>query len=614
MTGNNAVTLIHALMSGLRLLCVLPLIVSVACSDVAAQEREVRIGVIDTFNPHFSSETLEPTLAFMRSKLPQYDFVTVTIHTANPAEGLAAKKVDFFIATAGIFSELQQTVGAKHIATRRRTEAGNPAESVASVFIVKSGRTDLNTFSDLKGKKVVASQINSFDGWQIAMGRLVDEGYDWRNFFSKRRYTHFQIPDVVLDVLSGSADVGIIGACTLETLENGGWIDKGALRVIGDKQDSSFPCRRSTDLYPDIVVGALEEASADVVRDVTVALLTMPPASNYDWSVASNFKAVNVLFRKLEIGQYAYLHDRSWPALWERHKEKFFVFMLLLALFAVHEVRLNFLVRKRTQELRIALKEKEMSELDARESRERLSRLERSGAISQLSSMIAHELKQPIGSILNYVSGLQDYWRKTGVHDETSCMALDRTREEAERICSIVDRVRAYAKHKDEPMRRVNLTEAAERAVKTFSGNWNDCVSLRKHLERDVFVLGHSLELELSALNLLKNAAYAVHSCDQPWVSIRTERKGGKAVLEVADNGPKLDDEAFSKLKQISDSVKVDGLGLGLAIVRDIADRHGAELVFKRGGDRGLTVQFIMDLAEGDEIARNSDIVANTLR
>lgn len=573
------------------------------CSFVCAEgsQREVRIGVIDTFNPHFSSETLEPTLAFMRTKMPQYDFATVTIHTANPAESLAAKKVDFFIATAGIFSELQQTIGAKHIATRRRTQVGNPAESVASVFIVRSDRNDLRTFADLKGKKVVASQFNSFDGWQIAMGRLVEEGYDWRSFFSEKRFTHFQIPDVVLDVLSGNADVGIIGACTLENLEDGGWIERNALRVIGEKSDATFPCRRSTDLYPDIVVGALEDAPPDVVRDVTVALLTMPPESNYDWSVASNFKAVNALFRKLEIGQYAYLHHQTWPALWERHKEKFFVFVFLLVLFVAHEFRLNVLVRRRTEELRVALAEKEQADLDARESRERLSRLERSGAISQLSSMIAHELKQPIGSILNYMSGLQDYWRKTGVHDEVSRMALNRTREEAERICEIVDRVRAYAKHQDQPMGLVNLSEAAERAVNTFSRNWNEDVVLSKQLETNLFVLGHSLELELSALNLLKNAAYAVHSCDQPVVTIRTERRNGKAVLEVSDNGPKLDDEAFQQLRRISDSVKVDGLGLGLAIVRDIADRHGAELLFTRGDERGLFVQFIMDLAEEEE-------------
>ena len=304
-------------MSFLRVLLIL---CALTCVDATGAEREVRIGVIDTFNPHFSSETLGPTLAFMRAKLPQYDFVTDTIHTAKPVESMKDRKVDFFIATAGIFSELQQTIGAKHIATRRRTQAGNPAESVASVFIVKAERRDLKTFADLKGKKVVASQSNSFDGWQIAMGRLADEGYDWRTFFSERRFTHFQIPDVVLDVLSGNADVGIIGACTLENLESEGWIEKDALRVVGDKSDGTFPCRRSTDLYPDIVVGALEEARADVVRDVTVALLTMPPESNYDWSVASNFKAVNDLFRKLEIGQYAYLHDRRFdkPCMMQR--------------------------------------------------------------------------------------------------------------------------------------------------------------------------------------------------------------------------------------------------------------------------------------------------------
>jgi len=41
----------------------------------------------------------------------------------------------------------------------------------------------------------------------------------------------------------------------------------------------------------------------------------------------------------------------------------------------------------------------------------------------------------------------------------------------------------------------------------------------------------------------------------------------------VADNGPKLDDEAFARLTQASDSTS-GGLGLGLGIIRSIADAH----------------------------------------
>lgn len=52
-----------------------------------------------------------------------------------------------------------------------------------------------------------------------------------------------------------------------------------------------------------------------------------------------------------------------------------------------------------------------------------------------------------------------------------------------------------------------------------------------------------------------------------------------------------------------------DGLGLGLAIVRDIADRHSAELAFHRGAECGLTVRLVMDAAGGTDSTRVEDSV-----
>ena len=62
------------------------------------------------------------------------------------------------------------------------------------------------------------------------------------------------------------------------------------------------------------------------------------------------------------------------------------------------------LVRKRTAELQNALAERDRLEEAERAARLRLGELERMGAISQLCAMIAHELKQPVTSIINYVT------------------------------------------------------------------------------------------------------------------------------------------------------------------------------------------------------------------
>ena len=74
--------------------------------------------------------------------------------------------------------------------------------------------------------------------------------------------------------------------------------------------------------------------------------------------------------------------------------------------------------------------------------------LERNTIVSQLSSLFAHEMKQPVTNIINYATGLE-MLRKSGRDANTTAVdqALMAINDQAHRMAQIVDRVRAYAKH-----------------------------------------------------------------------------------------------------------------------------------------------------------------------
>ena len=50
----------------------------------SADKTDIRVGIIDSFNPEFATTTLEPTLRYLNQKLPNYHFVAVPLNSVNP--------------------------------------------------------------------------------------------------------------------------------------------------------------------------------------------------------------------------------------------------------------------------------------------------------------------------------------------------------------------------------------------------------------------------------------------------------------------------------------------------------------------------------------------------
>lgn len=259
-------------------------------------------------------------------------------------------------------------------------------------------------------------------------------------------------------------------------------------------------------------------------------------------------------------------------------------------------------MRRRTAALTQALAEREQLEAQEAAARARLARIERTGAINQLCAMIAHELKQPMGSVINYMTVLKIKLADTMTNDTIVSRAVAGAEEETRRMAAIVDRVRGYAAATSTAATPSILTRRSRRPSHTIRGMPRGSSRLTLSKLPPARILGNDLELELLVINLMKNADQA--ACDETGpvrqekpevtvsLSLEADDAGGPdmAELVVEDNGPAISDEAFERMKRVSDSVKEDGLGLGLAIVRNIVDEHGGRLSIARLSPCGLRV------------------------
>lgn len=582
----------------------------------AVRARPLVLGVVETAEPSFDDNTVRPVLKAMQSAAPGTQIDVVRLSSATFEVAVAQLKPDLVISPAADFLRIVDSIGAHPIGTRKTKYAKHPSKSAGGAVIALASRTDIQKLTDLRGKYIAATLPTSVDGMLAVRMELAERGFDSRQFFRSVRYLGYSMPNVIESVLSGHFDAGVVPVCA-----------------------------HTSELYPDLVAATFSWTDPELTRLTTSALLASKSAdAEFNWYGTSDFHRIRALEETLQIGPWAYLQEMTPEALWRRWRFALFAVLAGLGLLLLNEWRLRRLVAKRTGELKRSMEERDRLAQRERAVRDRLSSLERMGAISQLCAMIAHELKQPVGAVINYVAvvklklGLQTV---PGLPGETALNTSERPVDplllralagaegEAHRIAAIVDRVRSYARRQHADPVPVDIVREAQNALRSLKAELRPFVVIRPPFsltaddasKRRLIMRGDPLEIELLLLNVMKNAAEAVQGLPDGAVLVKFRREtlpsplaenpspspaapsAEAVIVEVEDNGPRLSDEAFERLTRVLQSVKDEGLGLGLGIVRSLVEENGGRIAITRREDlsgRGLRVTLCFDLdAEG---------------
>ncbi len=568
----------------------LAVLLGTAPATAISAEPPIRIGLVGPFAPWVWVNTLGPTLEYLRNSFPDREVKTVEVTEVKPDSPF-----DYFVSQSGTYWVANRELGAVHMATRLSRVSPDPALSDGVAVVVPTERTDLRSIDDLKGESVAITDRRAFQGWGILSGLLAQRGHDPEKFFSEVHETHYQELGVPWEIATGRATAGVMQLCMFEELEQTGELTPGSFRVLpyaGVVPEQKSKCQHTTELYPDMVFSALPSADAESVREMTAKLLTMPTLpEGYAWGSARDFSALDRMYRALKLGPYEYLRTTTLQGFVRLYKAWIIAALIALAALILHSVRTGMLVRRRTASLQKVLSERDALAREADSARARLSGLERSGMVSQLSSMVAHELKQPAGAIVNYSAGLEILASRGNIPKPLLVDVIGKIHRQAIEIARIVDHVRSYAKSRGAEHVSCDLAAILRRCARTTSlassSGINVALSVRKE---PALIEGDPLELELALHNLLKNALEAASEHPSPFVrALLDEAPGGWKVV-IENSGAEVPEAVVREMGHafLGTTKGQKGLGLGLPIALEIVERHGGRTSFEARPGGGL--------------------------
>ncbi|TXD37523.1 HAMP domain-containing protein [Lujinxingia vulgaris] len=229
-----------------------------------------------------------------------------------------------------------------------------------------------------------------------------------------------------------------------------------------------------------------------------------------------------------------------------------------------------------------------------------LLKSERLATIGRMTSLITHELRNPLSSINLNVEMLAEALQERGIDasDEEIRPLLETVIEEVDRLRDITEEYLIYARLPSPKTQAENLDDIVQGLIDFHQWEWS-----QHGVEVVVIIDDTPLRVEADAnqmrqalLNLIKNAVEASSPGDE--VVVRVARVDGVARVAIEDQGEGIPPDGLERLFEPFFSTKSQGTGLGLPMTQQIIEEHGGELSVESEVGRGTRFCFELPIAK----------------
>ena len=227
-----------------------------------------------------------------------------------------------------------------------------------------------------------------------------------------------------------------------------------------------------------------------------------------------------------------------------------------------------------------------------------VKRVDKMAAIGEMAAGLAHEIKNPLASLIGSIQLLREDIRYDADHDRLMQIVL----READRLSSLVTNFLLYARP---PAGKVETMELEKIIIDTAELFEKDAsndgrITTTKNSQSGIWISMDPLHLRQILWNLLINAAEAIEGQGNIHIEL-TGNKNKQAYIKITDNGCGMSPDDINLIFDPFFTTKASGTGLGLSIVHRILEAYDALLDVESEINQGST--FILQFKQLDRPA-----------
>jgi signal transduction histidine kinase len=227
-----------------------------------------------------------------------------------------------------------------------------------------------------------------------------------------------------------------------------------------------------------------------------------------------------------------------------------------------------------------------------KEAEANVRRADRLAALGQLTAGLAHELRNPLGTMKTSAELLA---RNVEQENAIAREMAGYIKEEVDRTNSLITRFLDFARPQSLKLQKDDLAAMLDRSIDRFDREKNVDVSVYKNYSPDIPPIAFDGELmERVIANLVTNAAQA--SPSGAVVTVKTRLLEDMAEIAVIDRGSGIDAKNLESIFNPFFTTKPDGVGLGLPICSKIVNDHGGEITVESAPGEGSVFHVFLPL------------------